>query len=173
VLNVALVMTDGKLCTPRFENILAGLTVQRIMELAQVRPLAYHQLHRKAGSTGHCLLARSSSNSWNLSTCNDDEHVDKKGCGEVEKRARKPGFSSVGLLKQGTLGCMFDEDRNIDVRMRGPALQELVSSGALTGIEQRDIHVDEVRVMYQPLGGFVQQPGILHSYASYRLGRDR
>jgi branched-subunit amino acid aminotransferase/4-amino-4-deoxychorismate lyase len=37
VLNVALVMADGTLCTPRFENILAGLTVQRIMELAQVR----------------------------------------------------------------------------------------------------------------------------------------
>lgn len=44
VLNVALVTADGSLCTPRFDNILAGLTVQRILELAQVRRWQRHSL---------------------------------------------------------------------------------------------------------------------------------
>jgi hypothetical protein len=41
VLNVALVTADGTLCTPRFDSILAGLTVQRVMELARVGALIH------------------------------------------------------------------------------------------------------------------------------------
>jgi len=49
----------------------------------------------------------------------EPQHVEQKGCGKLEKRARKPTFLLFCLLT-GSLtkhvGSMFDEDRNIRLR---------------------------------------------------------